>query len=599
MARVILPLSAHVANQIAAGEVVQRPASVVKELVENALDAGASEISCFIVDAGRTSIQIVDNGQGIDPEDLPAAFQRHATSKLTSADDLFSLQTMGFRGEALASIAAVSQSSIRSKTKACEAATELHCDGGELGSPRKVAGSNGTRVTVKNLFYNIPARRQFLKNDAIEFKHIADAFASIALAWPEVKMELKHNQKDVWLLEPGNSRQRVAQVLGRKSNERLIPVGEETEVVHISGFVLKPEHARKTRGDQFLYVNQRPIRNGYLHRAICDAFDGLLHTGYQPGYVLFLRVPAHRVDMNVHPAKTEVKFEDEKVIYAILRSAIKRALGIHQVSPTLDFETNLSQHVDFTRQGLPKAPSIQVNPNFNPFHSSPSKAGGPYSQTPAATPKESFDFFMPPSGTSGEQKQWEFEDLEVSESSVSEFSEPFFLNPSIATFKGKTSLLFVHMSRAWRHVLYHELKSALSESHRLPSQSWIFPQSMEKMATSHWPSWVDVLPRFGFQWEGETNDLRITAGPYFLSPEQAMEWLYDLLKTTPEEDEGALQDYVLNWLEAGKHLNGPQGSENPITLIDRLWSTPNPWVDSRGNRIALTLDSSAIARKFS
>jgi len=599
MARVIHPLSVQVANQIAAGEVVQRPASVVKELIENALDAGASEIRCFVIDAGRTSIQITDNGKGIDPEDLPAAFQRHATSKLKSADDLFSLQTMGFRGEALASIAAVSQSSIRSKTTACEVATELHCDGGELGSPRKVAGSNGTRVTVKNLFYNIPARRQFLKNDSIEFKHIADAFASIALAWPEVKLELKHNQKDVWILDPGNSRQRVTQVLGRKSNERLIPVEEETEVVQISGFVLKPEQARKTRGDQYLYVNQRPIRNGYLHRAICDAFEGLLHAGYQPGYVLFLQVPAHRVDMNVHPAKTEVKFEDEKVIYAILRSAIKRALGIHQVSPTLDFETNLSQHVDFAPQGLPKTPSIRVNPNFNPFHSSSPKTAGQHTQNQAVTSKESLEFFMPPSGTYGQQKQWEFEDLKVSESSVSEFSEPFFLNPSIAIFRGKTSLLFVHLSRAWRHVLYHELKSALSQSHRWPSQSWIFPQSMENMATSHWPSWVDVLPRFGFQWEGETNDLRITAGPYFLSPEQSMEWLNDLLKNTPEEDEGALQDYVLNWLEGGQFLHWTEGSKDPITLIDRLWNTPNPWVDSRGNRIALTLDSSAIARKFS
>jgi len=599
---IIHHLPEEVANQIAAGEVVQRPASIVKELMENALDAGASEVTVLIQDAGRTSIQVIDNGCGMDPEDLAAAFARHATSKLQSADDLFALQTMGFRGEALASISAVSHAAIKSRTVQHEVATELSCDGGQLGQAKKAAGPIGTSITAKNLFFNVPARRQFLKNDAIEFKHISETFTAIALAHPALKLQLKHNGKDVWILDAGNARQRVAQILGKKANERLVPVEEETDVVKTEGFVLRPEHARKTRGDQYLYVNKRPIRSGYLHRAIVEAFEGLIPAEHHPAYVLFLTVPSDRVDVNVHPAKTEVKFEDERAIYAILRSAVKRALGIHQVAPTLDFETNLQQHVDLDARPIPAAPSIQVDPTYNPFKESTGPRTGGYrspSPSPSATARESFDFFAPPSSPEETQGAWDFEGAGASDRPQSG-SQGFcaFLAPHFALSSLKSGLVTVHIPRAQKHILHQELHEALQAGESLASQTWLFPEDLDAAPSSHWADWVDILPRLGFRWELDGSALRMTAGPHFLSAAQAMEWLQDLLRAAPDEDEAALQTYVLAWLDHWSSTAPIPSGGDLQTLVDRLFACENPWTNAQGKPIARILDGATLAAQF-
>jgi len=587
-------LPEEVANQIAAGEVVQRPASIVKELMENALDAGATEIHVAILDAGRTSIQVMDNGSGIVPEDLAAAFARHATSKIQSADDLFALHTMGFRGEALASISAVSHSTIKSRTAQVAVATELSCEGGRLGQAKKSAGLVGSTITAKNLFFNVPARRQFLKNDAIEFRHISETFTSIALAHPALRFTLKHNGQDVWMLEAGNARQRVAQVMGKKANERLVPVEENTDVVKTEGFVLRPEHARKTRGDQYLYVNKRPIRSGYLHRAVVEAFEGLIPAEHHPAYVLFLTVPADRVDVNVHPSKTEVKFEDERAIYAIVRSAVKRALGIHQIAPTLDFEANLGYHVDLNPNHSPAAPQIQVNPSYNPFRTdSPGFSH-------QATARESLDFFAPPSRVPHDQGEltWEAPSLESSPTSGAGESFCLALPPHFAVASLKNGLVTVHIPRARRHILQQRTAAALHEGEPIAAQTWLFPEPIDSPSLPRWEAWVDILPRLGFQWTAEGAEKTMVAGPYFLAASEAMAWLDSMLASDPLQEEEALTSAVHHWLEEWVR-NAPLPATSDLRqILDELFACPNPWTNAEGKPIARILDGAALSAQF-
>ncbi len=594
MPPIIHHLPEEVANQIAAGEVVQRPASIVKELMENSLDAGASEITVLIQDAGRTSIQVVDNGCGMDPEDLPAAYARHATSKLHSADDLFSLRTMGFRGEALASISAVSHASLRSRTVDHDFATELHCEGGQLSQPKKTSGSIGTTITAKNLFYNVPARRQFLKNDGIEFRHISETFSAIALAHPDLRFTLKHNNQDVWILDAGNARQRVAQVMGKKANERLVPVEEHTDVVETKGFVLRPEHARKTRGDQYLYVNKRPIRSGYLHRAIVEAFEGLIPAEHHPAYVLFLTVPAERVDVNVHPAKTEVKFEDERAVYAIVRSAVKRALGIHQIAPTLDFEANLGNHVDLNQTHIPAPPQIQVNPEYNPFRAAPMNSGH------KATARESLEFFAPPISAPGTQIQWAWGENTYRDPLTTPAGERFCMTlaPHFAVASLKNGFVAVHIPRARRHLVHQRTAAALHHGESITAQTWLFPENIDSPSLPRWDAWVDILPRLGFQWSVEGSKKMMVAGPNFLPVSEAMAWLDSLLASDPHEEDEALTSTVHHWLEMWLQKAPLPTTADLRLLLDELFACPNPWTNAQGKPIARILDGAALSAQF-
>ena len=587
-------LPEEVANQIAAGEVVQRPASIVKELMENALDAGATDIHVAILDAGRTSIQVVDNGSGIAPEELPAAFARHATSKLQSADDLFALQTMGFRGEALASISAVSHATIKSRTKEFAVATELSCEGGQLGQPKKSAGVVGTSITAKNLFFNVPARRQFLKNDAIEFRHISETFTAIALAHPALRFTLKHNGQDVWMLEAGNARQRVAHIMGKKANERLVPVEEHTDVVTTEGFVLRPEHARKTRGYQYLYVNKRPIRSGYLHRAIVEAFEGLIPAEHHPAYVLFLTVPADRVDVNVHPAKTEVKFEDERAIYAIVRSAVKRALGIHQIAPTLDFEANLGYHVDLDPSHSPAPPQIHVNPDYNPFRT------GNSGSSPRATARESLDFFAPPNRPPDRQSEltWEAPSLDQGAGPGAGESFCLALAPHFAVASLKNGLVTVHIPRARRHILQQRTAAALHEGEPIAAQTWLFPEPIDSPSLPRWEAWVDILPRLGFQWSADGTEKTMVAGPYFLAASEAMAWLDSMLASDPGQEEEALTKAVHRWLEEWARQAPLPSTADLRQILDELFACSNPWTNAQGKPIARILDGAALSAQF-
>lgn len=352
MADVIQLLPESIANQIAAGEVVQRPASVVKELLENAIDAGSTQIKLIIKESGKALIQVIDNGCGMSESDARMSFARHATSKIRSAQDLFAIRTMGFRGEAMASIAAVAQVEMRTRLHKNDLGSRLVVEGSKLVTQEPCQCSAGTNTSVKNLFYNVPARRNFLKSNAVEMRHILDEFQRVALANTDIYFSLHHNGSEIFHLPPGNLRQRIVGIFGNASNQKLVPVNEETDALSISGFIGKPEFARKTRGEQMFFVNQRFIKSGYLNHAMMMAYEELLPKETYPFYVIFFEIDPGRIDINVHPTKQEIKFDDERMVYNYLKVAVRHALGRHNVTPTLDFdqETSFSANKNF---GLP------------------------------------------------------------------------------------------------------------------------------------------------------------------------------------------------------------------------------------------------------
>lgn len=368
MADIIKLLPDHVANQIAAGEVVQRPASVVKELLENAIDAKSTEIKLIVKDAGKTLIQVIDNGKGMSGTDARLSFERHSTSKILEAQDLFSLKTKGFRGEALASIAAIAHVDLKTKLPNEELGHYIEIEGSRVKQQEVVVTPSGTSIAVKNLFFNIPARRNFLKSDTVELRHVTDEFHRVALAHPNIGFKFYHNGSELFNLSSEKYRQRIVHIFGSKTNEKLVPVKEHTEVLEISGFVGKPEFAKKSKSEQFFFVNNRYIKSPYLNHAVGAAFEGLIKPGYHPSYYLNLEVDPKTIDINIHPTKTEIKFDDEHTLYAILRSAVKHSLGQFNIAPVLDFEQQSQFNTPYSyKHKQPSTPAIEVDRDFNPF----------------------------------------------------------------------------------------------------------------------------------------------------------------------------------------------------------------------------------------
>jgi DNA mismatch repair protein MutL len=367
MSDVIVKLPDVVANQIAAGEVIQRPASVVKELMENAIDAEATKIKLSIKDAGRTLIYIEDNGKGMSPADAVMCFERHATSKLKTAADLFQIATKGFRGEALASVAAIAHVELKTKTEDSIEGTKVLMSGGRMDSKEACSMNKGTHFSIKNLFYNVPARRYFLKSDNVEWKHILEEFMRVAMVHPEVEMLLENEgQKEIHLM-PSNHRQRIVKLMGNKFDEWLVPIEEQTDWLRISGFLAKPEAAKKSRGDQYFFVNGRYVKHSYLHHAIQTVFQGLLKEGTFASYFVYLEVDPSLIDVNIHPTKTEVKFQDDKAVYAILHAAARRSLGMHNIVPTIDFNQEGNITTPVWGNSEVKIPQVQYSPDYNPF----------------------------------------------------------------------------------------------------------------------------------------------------------------------------------------------------------------------------------------
>src|SRR5476651_626418 len=479
-----------VANQIAAGEVVQRPSSAVKELVENALDAGADKIQLILKDAGKSLIQVIDNGCGMSLTDARMSFERHATSKIKKAEDLFAIRTMGFRGEAMASIAAIAQVELKTRRHEDELGTCIVIEGSEVISQEACSANTGTSICIKNFFYNTPARRNFLKSNPVEMRHIIDEFQRVALANPQIFFSLHHDGQEVYHLPASLLKQRIVHLFGNNYNQRLVPVEEDTSIIKLHGFVGKPEFARKTRGEQFFFVNNRFIKDAYLNHAVLTAFEELLPDESYPLYVLFIDIDPSKIDINVHPTKTEIKYQDDKAIYAIIRSAVKRSLGRFNITPSLDFERDNSIQHMITPVPVEQIvqPSVHFDPDFNPF-TKDAKAG--------LTPAPSY------SGGSGYQKtsipsNWdtlyeiskketntqhalgvELPGIDVDSQPVTKPSERqlFQIHNRFILSQIKSGFMLINQQSAHERILYERYLHQL-ENHTGVSQQSLFPQTV-------------------------------------------------------------------------------------------------------------------------
>lgn len=493
MSDIIQLLPDSVANQIAAGEVIQRPASVVKELVENAIDAGASNINVIIVDAGRTSIQVIDDGKGMSETDARLSFERHATSKIRKADDLFSLHTMGFRGEALASIAAVAQIDLKTRMEGEDLGTQLTISGSRFVGQEPCACPVGSNFTVENLFFNVPARRKFLKSNTTELNNIITAFERIVLVYPEISFTLHSNGTELFNLRSCSYRQRIVEVFGKRLNQDLLPIGVDTSLCRIHGFVGKPESARKKVLQQYFFVNERYMKHAYFHKAVMTAFDRLIPQGEQIPYFLYFEVPAENIDVNIHPTKTEIKFENEQAIWQILLASVKEAVGKFNDVPSIDFDTEGKPDIPvFNPNGSTSAPKISFNPQYNPFKQS--------SQPQRTTNTESWESLYAGLDTNTETPQTDLfgqEDTPVGNvdngetiiSSVATAPDATAMiedkSPTHYQYKGsyimtavKSGLMIINQHRAHVRILYEAYLRQLSE-HKVHSQKVLFPEMVQ------------------------------------------------------------------------------------------------------------------------
>jgi DNA mismatch repair protein MutL len=483
MSSIIQLLPDHVANQIAAGEVVQRPASVVKELLENAVDAKATDIKLIIKDAGKSLVQVIDNGMGMSVTDSRLCFERHATSKIRHAEDLFSLHTKGFRGEALASIAAIAHIEMKTKQEQEELGTHIIIEGSKFVSQEPAVLPKGTSFAVKNLFFNIPARRNFLKSETVEQRHIVDEFQRVAMAHPNIHFTMYHNGSEMFNLPVSNFRQRIVNIFSGKTNEKLVPAKEETEIVNLHGFIGKPEFSKKNRGEQFFFVNNRFIKSGYLHHAVMAAYEGLLKDGCQPSYFLYLDVPPHTIDINIHPTKTEIKFDDEHALYAILRSSIKHSLGQFNVAPILDFDRDPNLDTPYQYQNKEaEYPTIQVDRSYNPFsEEKPNKAVGSSSNFRKAEPQPSWEsLYVGLKQATHDIAEMSFENDAVTSSLFEEndieqeVKRTYQIHKKYIVSPIKSGMVIINQKRAHERVLYEEFLTSMTV-HQASSQQLLFP----------------------------------------------------------------------------------------------------------------------------
>ncbi|QIA06940.1 DNA mismatch repair endonuclease MutL [Draconibacterium halophilum] len=629
MSDIIQLLPDAVANQIAAGEVIQRPASVVKELVENALDAGATEITINIKDAGKTLIQISDNGSGMSPTDARMAFERHATSKIREAKDLFAIRSMGFRGEALASIAAIADVELRTKKADDEVGTFIHVIGSEVKTQEPAGCNNGTNFMIKNLFFNVPARRKFLKANSTELKHIIWEIQRIALPNPDIKLSLIHNGTTVYDLPPANHRKRLVDVFGRSLNQSLINVDEDTSIVKVFGYVGQPKYARKTLGEQFFFVNGRFMRHPYFHKAIMQAFNKLLPPDTYPSYFLFLELDPEAIDINVHPTKTEIKFENDRDIWPIIHAAVRESLGKHNVVPSIDFDQSGSIDIPVPKKGGEdvRFPEIQVNPDYNPFNNEKQFAERGYSPFDKDSGQGRSSF--PDSGREKKNlENWEElyqgaqlkikpepeyrgtapqnDDLYVnapgqfSGKKVLQLKQRYVLTPV------KSGLMVIDQKRAHERILFEKFMEVL-KSDSVASQQQLFPQTIElnPADSALLKSILEDLLSLGFDIREFGKDTFIINGtPGVLdisSPELILEKLLEDYKTSPVDARSKAREQIAASLAKASAMDyGTNLKQEEVDhLIDNLFACATPNFSPDGKKVLTIISTDDIEKSFS
>ncbi len=615
MSDIIQLLPDSVANQIAAGEVVQRPASAVKELMENAIDAGADHIKLIIKDAGKSLIQVIDNGCGMSVTDARLCFERHATSKIRKAEDLFAIRTMGFRGEAMASIAAIAHVELKPRRVEDELGTVIEIEGSEVIQQFPDQAPAGTSISVKNLFYNIPARRNFLKSNSVELRHVIDEFQRIALAHPEIFFSFHSDGNELFHLPKEALKQRIVHLFGNSYNQRLVPVEETTTILNIKGFIGKPEFAKKTRGEQFFFVNNRFIKDPYLNHAVLNAYEEILPADTFPLYVLFIDIDPSKIDINVHPTKTEIKYEDEKAIYAILRSAVKRSLGRFNIAPTLDFNQETGFDTLITPKPLDEiqAPTISFNPNFNPFDDGTARPTRTYTAPEQLERKTSI-----PQNWDSLYQITETEEVEQlsllpeESSSEKEFIQPsdqpkkqfFQLHNRYIVSQIHSGFMLIDQQAAHERILFEQFQQQLVQNQGSSQQS-LFPQTVD-LNPADFALVQEILPEIhalGFQLRPFGKTTYIVDGiPADLENINESQIIEKLLEDFKHQSDLRLSKRERLAKSLAKNASIKPGTkldnEGMADLIDRLFACESPNISLTGKPVIITITLQELAERF-
>lgn len=608
MTELIKVLPDAVANQIAAGEVIQRPASAVKELMENAVDAGADRITVIVKDAGRTLVQVIDNGSGMTDLDARLCFERHATSKIRQAEDLFTIRTMGFRGEALAAIAAVAQIEMKTKTVDSEAGTRVKINGSEFELQEPTACSDGTSISVKNLFYNIPARRKFLKANSTELKHIITEFQRIALAHHDTSFILQHNDSEVYNLPAARLPERIQHLFGKTIAQQLVNVKTSTSIMEVSGYIGKPEFARKTYGEQFFFVNGRFMKHPYLHRAVTQCYDGLIPGDAVPAYFIYVDIDPVHIDVNIHPTKTEIKFEDERAVYQIIQASVREALGKFNLTPTLDFDREGAMEIPYFRPGdSVNPPTIRVNTDFNPFESE----GQPWRQDSWSGIDHrqdrvtGWEQLYPTGGAESRREQQEPEE-QPGLPGLGQGGRTFLqLKGKYILIPVKSGIMMVNYARAFERILYEDFIRNLGEPGSI-SQQVLFPVTFElnPVDLNLLNDVNDELTAIGFDIQpfgGHSVIIRsLPASVETNDPKALIEGLLEHLKNETPDLAGQFREQVARSAArvSSQSLARTLHDSEVQGLIDRLFACREPQTTPGGKPVLTILQMDEIEKRF-
>jgi DNA mismatch repair protein MutL len=576
----ILPIE--VSNKIAAGEVVQRPSSVLKELLENSLDANCSKITVIIKNAGKNLIQVIDDGDGMTIKDMHSSFVKHATSKINSIEDVFSISSMGFRGEALAAISSVSMIEMTSSKKPKNEGYFIEMTGGKIINERELSLDKGTSIKVKNVFFNVPARRNFLKSDFVELRHIMNVFHNIAISNHEIEFSFINNEEEVFYLKKESIKKRIISVFGEKIREHLIPIKENTQIANLNGFILKPEFAKKSRSNQFIFVNNRPIKSQFINHSISSSFDGLLRDGYYPGYFLFINIDPLKIDVNVHPNKTEIKFDDDQSLYSIINSAVKHCLGIYQISPVLDFEKDSSMDISYNQINTdPKIPSIEVDSEFNPFKIFNEE-----------------DFIKKDSSLElSDSLSYTNEDNKLS-SKIFQIFNKYIVSTSTS------SLIIINQNLAHQRILYEDFLKSIFESSS-ESQKLVFPIeiTLTKSQLILFKKITTEFDSLGFVYDLSNTLLSISSVPTQLINNSIEEIIEDILDDENIFDKSknfSYSDFFAKKLSKSSSIKTGQSlnSNEQEFLVNQLFSCKEPNLSPDNKQIFITLNKNDIENRF-
>jgi DNA mismatch repair protein MutL len=604
MADIIQLLPDSVANQIAAGEVIQRPASVVKELMENSIDAESTLIKVIVKDGGRNLIQVIDNGCGMSETDARLAFERHATSKIRNADDLFEIRTMGFRGEALPSIAAVANVTLKTRQAENDIGTIMEISGSQLINQQPEACPPGLNIIVKNLFFNVPARRKFLKSNTTELKHIINEFQRIAIANPDIEAVLTHNDSEIYNLPKTGIKQRIIHIFGKSINQNLAPIDTDTSLVRLKGFIGKPEFAKKTFGEQFFFINNRFMRHPYFHRAVMNAFEKILQPGTIPSYFIYIEADPKSIDINIHPTKTEIKFEDEQSIFQIIKAAVKEALGKFSITPSIDFDNEGIIDVPYLKKDTEiKAPKIPVNPEFNPFETSTDKS---YSKNKLHNWEKLYAGFE-----EGKDHPRSFESGNVNGEKTIQ-TKGAHLTSNMFQLKGKyiltsvkSGLLIIDQKRAHERILFEKYIKSLANNAPL-TQKTLYPETIEMNAADH-NIIMDILEdicAIGFDINDFGNNTIIINGcPSDIpnpDPKELIEILLEQYKSTQSDLKINAKENVARSLAIASAINygTPLATEEMQELVDQLFACEEPNYSPSGKKTMSILSMDEVEKKL-